>query len=140
MIFSPLQFSDRCYTGVNNTKGADKMPKCKVTNESVQYYSSSIAVPVGGDEQEIMDALSNAEMDVSIHWEGDWAPSPWEALVYDYKSPDTSKAGETTLVGYIDLVKFQDEIKVELEYRDAWGIIQDKIPICHHVWVEEPEE
>jgi hypothetical protein len=125
---------------INDTEGVVSVSKYKVTNESVQYYSPAITANQGSGKQGLMDALENAEMDVSIHWDDDWAPSPWEALVYDYDSADTSKLGETTLVGYIDLARFQDEIKVKLEYHDAWGMIQDKIPICHLVHVIEKEE
>ncbi|MDR2600496.1 MAG: hypothetical protein LBC73_09510 [Oscillospiraceae bacterium] len=116
------------------------MIKYKITNENVQYYSSAIAVPVGAVKEDIIDALGNAEMDVSIHWDDGWAPSSWEALYYVYDSPDTSKVGETTLVGYLDLIRFQKEAEVELEYHDAWGFKQDKIPICHRVIVDEPDE
>ena len=118
------------------------MSKYQITNRSVSYYVPSISVTIGAGRSEIDDALSNAEMDISVDWGENWAPADWDSLRFDYESPDTSKEGTTTLVGYVGLRKFekQDGVGVELEYRDAWGIVQDKIPICIQTSVVPPED
>ena len=116
------------------------MKTYQITNKDVAYYDSCITVYPNATKDDIDGALSDVEMDISIDWGDNWSPASWEALHFDYQSPDTKEIGTTSLVGYIDLKRFCKESNVSLVYTDAWGIKQDKIPIIICVKVVEREE
>ncbi len=111
-----------------------------ITNENVGYYVDSIALPLNATQEDINDALENAEMDISITWDDNWDNAPWEALHFDYNSPHSSEEGETSLTGYLDLREFCKHCNVSLRYTDAWGIVQDKIPLIIKSFVMKDEE
>ncbi len=116
------------------------MGKFRITNENVSFYVDAIGVIVGAKEQEINDGFDDAEMDISIDWGENWEPAKWDCIKLDYSSLDTSKAGITTIVGYLDVRKFEQQVKIELEYIDFWGVEQDKIPFSIRVYVSECEK
>lgn len=116
------------------------MKTYEITNENVSYYVDSIWLPMDATREDIDDGLADAEMDISIDWGDNWAPSPYEALHFDYESPYTAEVGDTSLTGYLDLREFCKEINVSLKYTDAWGVNQDKIPIIIHAVVGKREE
>lgn len=116
------------------------MKTYEITNENVSYYVDCIGLRTNATREEIDDALADAEMDISIDWGDNWAPSPYEALHFDYESPYTREVGETSLSGYLDLREFCKANNVSLKYTDAWGVNQDKIPIIIHAAVDEREE
>ena len=116
------------------------MAKFRITNENVRFYVDSIGVNEGAKEQEINNGFADAEMDISIDWGENWEPAEWNCIKLDYNSLNTSKVGITTIVGYLDVRKYEQQVKIELEYIDAWGVEQDKIPFSVRVYVLEREE
>lgn len=116
------------------------MKSYEITNENVAYYSDSIWLPTNATQEEINDALDDVEMDISIDWKEGWDNAPYETLHFDYESPYTSETGETSLTGYLDLRKFCKAVGVSLNYTDAWGIKQDKIPLIIRAVVGNREE
>lgn len=116
------------------------MEKYRITNENVSFFVNSINVSVGAKEQEINDGFDNAEMDINIDWGENWDPCQWNCITLDYNSPDTSKVGVTTIVGYLDVRKFEELENIKLEYIDPWKMEQDKIPFSMRVFVTEPKE
>ncbi len=115
------------------------MKSYEITNENVGYYSDNIWLPTNATQEEINDALENVEMDISIDWGEGWNNALYEALHFDYESPYTLEIGETSLTGYLDLRKFCETNDISLNYTDAWGIKQDKIPLIIRAIVGERE-
>lgn len=111
-----------------------------ITNANVNYYVDSIWLPVNATEKEINDSLDDAEMDISIECDDWWEPAPWDTLHFDYESPDTSQEGMTSLVGYLSIPGYCAQIGVSLKYTDAWGVVQDKIPLIIKAAVGSREE
>lgn len=111
-----------------------------ITNANISYYVDSIWIPVNATEKEINDGLDNAEMDITVTWDDDWSPAPFDTLHFDYQSPYTAEPGTTSLVGYLDLRKLCKVWDISFRYMDAWGVEQDKIPLIIKAVVGEREE
>lgn len=61
-----------------------------------------------------------------IDYDGNSTYGSWECVTFYFDTPDTSKLGNTTVIGYLDVHKLELQEQCEFEYRDAWGRFKTK--------------
>lgn len=118
------------------------MKKIQLTDNDLERQLTGIAVTLHDTPDDVGGALDDVENFISVKTETELLYVGWEAVIFDFTTPDTSTLGQTTLLAYLDLRKLElSELveETEFEYRDRDGLIQDKIPFCIQVQVEEPE-
>lgn len=111
----------------------------KITNENI-FYEISFLLQLNDTPQDVSWYLDDVESFVRIDCDGNSIYCSWPCVTFYFDTPDTSRLGDTTVIGYLDIRKLEKEEQCEFEYRDAWGQIQDKVPLCFLATIVDEEQ